>query len=262
MKYYRMNGLGNQFYVFDLRGQAERGYQELHNLTQADYDQLVVMLDSDKADCFMKIYNIDGSLVEACGNATRCVARLISTEQNKNDVTIETVNRLLNAKKIRDNYQVEMGIAKTEWQDIPLAQELDAREVSVLNEAKFGKGFCVNVGNPHIVFFVADLDEVNLEKEVSHLERNELFPEGVNINVAQIISSKIIKAKTWERGAGATLACGTGACATFFAANQRDLVGLEVRLDLPGGALDISLNESNEILMTGDANLELSMENE
>lgn len=260
MKFYKMNGLANNFYVFDLR-ESHNNYniKELFDLTKLDFDQLINIKTSVKADCFMEIYNIDGNKVEACGNATRCVAKILCAEKKANSVTIETTDRILKAIKIDDDYQVNMGNANLDWRKIPLLRKLTKEELSLLEKSKFSFVNCVNIGNPHIIFLTNYLDEVKLDKEVSYIEKHKYFPEGININIAEIIDKENIRLKTWERGAGATKACGTGACATFYAIYKEGLIASNANLIMPGGELKISLNKAEDIFMQGDANLEKTL---
>ncbi len=256
-----MNGLGNDFNVFDLRKTKELSFAEIIELTKKNnlneiYDQLLLILPSKKADCFMKIYNIDGSLADACGNGTRCVARIIASHLKKEIVEIETENRIISAELLQGGEicEVSMGEAKTKPEEIPVLSNSNLIK-NLLPQKKFGIGFAVNVGNPHIVFFVKNLDKINLEKEVSFLENDNIFPKKININIAEIIDQENIKLITWERGAGATLACGTGACATAYAAYKQKLIGNYVDISMPRGFVTI-IPADNNIIMIGDANLD------
>ncbi len=254
---YLMHGLGNKFAIFDLRKNPDFAYQNYQ--FDYDYDQLIILRASKNADLEMQILNKDGSCADACGNATRCVADIIYQTSGQEAATIETVNRILATKKIAENYQVNMGQANFTWYDIPLAYELDTLNLELLDTQKFGKAVAVNVGNPHLVFFVENIAEVNLAEEVAGLETADLFPENININIAHIADAQNIKLETWERGAGATAACGTGACATAVAAYKKQLIELPVQITMPGGSLKIILNENREILMTGGVKLEKSI---
>jgi diaminopimelate epimerase len=251
IKYFKMNGLGNRFNIFDLRNSHELSFAEIKTLSKKNdiaesYDQLILLLNSNSSDVNMKIYNIDGSEAEACGNASRCVAKILIEDLGQSEISIKTTNRVLHAYAEGDEFKVNMGEVKTQ-KSLP----------NLLDSNKFKGGFQENLGNPHIVFFVDDLDSVDLKNEVSHLEKNfKIFPEGVNINVAQIISDCEIKLKTWERGAGSTLACGTGACATAFAAFENNFCTTnQIKTIMPLGFLKIEIM-GNQVSMQGDANLE------
>lgn len=256
MKYYKMHGLSNQFYVFDMRHSESYNINDLFSFTDKKFDQLIIIKKSDRADCFMEIYNIDGSKVEACGNATRCVAKILCLESEITQLKIETVNRVLIVEKHDKQFKVMMGKAHLNWQEIPLVKPLTNNDLNLLDNDKFTYSHCVNIGNPHIVFFTEDIVKVNLAQEVSWIEKHSYFPQSINVNIAQIIDSQTISLKTWERGAGATKSCGTGACATFFAAYKDKKVKDSANIIMQGGTLKISVNDAEEIYMQGDAVLE------
>jgi diaminopimelate epimerase len=260
VSFYYMNGLGNQFNIFDLRDNNHMDISDVQHFCSqysidSKFDQLILIYDSLKSDAAIKIYNSDYSEAKACGNATRCVGKILTDDLSKDIVTIETVNRTLIVKKVNDLFQVNMGRALTNWQDIPLSQEVN--DIPLLDRNIFSTGYTVNIGNPHIVFFVDDIDIINLKKDVSFIEKHSLFPEGINVNIVKIIDDSTIKIKTWERGSGITLACGSGACASFYIAYINGFIGNTARVILSGGDLHISLSEENEILMLGDANIDL-----
>lgn len=256
LKLYKMHGIGNKFIIYDLRQQENiKIPSELDK--NLDYDQKIILLNSKKADILMKIYNADGSEASACGNATRCVASIIAKETRKDNITIETPNRILQVKKITDTkYQVNMGKPLLSWDKIAVIKDCDTQNLALLTDPKFTKGFALNIGNPHLVFFVDDIDNISLKEEVSFLENHPLFKYGVNINIAQIISKNEIKLKTWERGAGETLSCGTGACATGYVAYHKKLTNNNITISMPGGTLDIKISNNNEIYMSGETELE------
>ena len=249
-----MHGLGNDFAVFDAREQPlamppalAAALADRH--TGIGCDQLIVIEPSAAADVRMRIWNADGSEVEACGNATRCVAALIGR-----DCSIETAGGLLHASPTGDGASVDMGRPRFGWSEIPLAYAMDTAPLP-LGWEMLDRPMAVNVGNPHLVFFVADIAAVPLERLGPQIEADPLFPERINVNIAQVVDGTHIRARTWERGAGLTRACGTGACATAVAAIQRGLTSNEVTVELPGGPLTVAWQPGGSIRMTGPATL-------
>jgi diaminopimelate epimerase len=246
-----MHGLGNDFIIFDARDRplalsAAQIQRLSHRQTGIGCDQLIVMEPSTRADVFMRIYNADGSQVSACGNASRCVAELAG----RTHTSIETQAGVLEAHVEGKIPTVDMGEPKFGWQDIPLAMAMDTHHMPVGWDL-LGDPIAVNVGNPHVIFFVPDVRKVDLERQGPLIERDHLFPERVNVNVAQIVGRQEIHLRVWERGAGLTLACGTGACATTVAAVRRKLTERRVMVHLPGGVLTIEYTEQGRILMGG-----------
>lgn len=256
--FHKMHGLGNDFVICDYRCKdnltlTEERVQELSDRKFGiGFDLLVTLHNDLDADIYMRMYNADGSVAGACGNVTRCVAFLLCQDLKTNEVKIKTDSDILNCKKLGEStYSVNLGKPKTSWQDIPLSQELDGSNLDV-GAKNLGLGYVVNVGNPHLVFFVDDCNKIDLLEDVSQYETSDLFPERINVNVAEIVNSNNIKLKTWERGVGATLACGTGASASFYAAYQKSLVSKRVNITMPGGVLELSLNDQGEVIMVGD----------
>ncbi len=246
----KMHGAGNDFVVFDARSEPLRFTsaqiaQIANRRLGIGCDQLVVLEPSQKADVFMRIYNADGSESSACGNATRCVAWLLK----KSPVTIETQSGILTCETAGDHLiTVDMGAPKLEWQQIPLADAQDTLHVT-LEDDGLADPVAVNMGNPHIVFFVDDVNAVPLHEIGPRIEHHPLFPERVNVSVAQVVSYDTIKLRVWERGAGETLACGTGACASLVAAHRRGLTGMRADILLSGGTLTIEWDDT--VKMTG-----------
>lgn len=258
MNFRKMHGLGNDFVVLDAR-EAPLSMGETRARAIADRntgvgcDQLIVVEPSsaDSADAFMRIHNADGSEVDACGNATRCVAALIMAEGNSSKAVIETGAGLLYASRDKgDLIRVAMGEVKLDWFDIPVSEEMDTLHLG-LKEGPLKDPVGVNVGNPHAVFFVEDVDAIPLTEVGPTIERHRLFPERVNVGVAQIQSRSSIRLRVWERGAGITQACGTGACAALIAASRRDLTDRTAEVILDGGALTIEWADDNHVHMTG-----------
>ena len=256
----KMHGLGNDFVVLDRRaggraldGARARAVADRH--VGVGCDQVIVIEPSETgvADAAMRIFNADGSEVAACGNATRCVAALLFRERNTDHVTIETGAGLLDAAAAPGGLiTVDMGPARTAWQEIPVAEALDTLHMGIA-EGALRDPVGVNMGNPHAVFFVDDVAKIPLDKIGPKLERHRLFPERANIGVAQILSKERLRLRVWERGAGITLACGTGACAAVVAAHRRNLTGRKVEVLVDGGTLLIEWADDGHVLMTGPA---------
>ena len=208
---------------------------------------------SGRADVFMRIRNADGGEVEACGNATRCVAATVMKEKGTTRAVIETVVGLLEAESAtNDLVGVDMGPVSLDWRDIPLAREVDTAHLGI-TVGPLADPVAVNVGNPHAVFFVDDAEAVLLETIGPEVEHHELFPERTNVEVAQVLSAGEIRMRVWERGVGITQACGTGACATLVAACRLGLTGRAAQVRLDGGTLGIEWLENDHVLMTGPA---------
>jgi diaminopimelate epimerase len=260
LKFIKMHGLGNDFVILDGRG-------TLIELTSAQTqmiadrrrgigcDQLIVLEESQNgADLMMRIRNADGGEVEACGNATRCIGKLVMDEKGGDQATIETIGGVLTATKSGDNITVDMGPAFLQWSDIPLAAEMDTMSLD-MSEGMLSNPVAVGMGNPHAVFFVADAAAIDLETVGPILEHHALYPNRTNVEAAQIMSRSHIRLRVWERGVGITEACGTGACATLVAAARRDLSDRKATVELDGGALEIEWQDDNHVLMTGPTEL-------
>lgn len=250
----KMHGLGNDFIVLDARdGSAPTMTNRLaaalaDRKTGIGCDQLVLLEPSTLADVRMRIFNADGSEVEACGNATRAVGLLLAKP-----ASIETLGGMLATDPVEGGIAVDMGEPRFDWDAIPLAYPLDTLTMPVGWEDLENPG-AVNVGNPHVVFFVAETDAVDLQRLGPLIEHDPLFPARINVNVATIVSRTEIRLRVWERGVGETRACGTGACATAIAAMRRGMVDRgKVSVRLPGGALQIGWGADNRIAMTGPA---------
>lgn len=264
----KMNGLGNDFVVLDSRARVLALAPEIVRVI-ADRkegigcDQLIALEPSDKADVFMRIWNADGGEVEACGNAARCVAVVIATEQGRSQVSIETEDQVLGAAVGGDgNVTIDMGVPRLAWDEIPLAEPFhDTSRIELqagpIDAPVLHSPGAVNVGNPHALFFVEDTEAIDLAGIGPMLECHPLFPERANISLVQVMSPDHLKVRTWERGAGLTRACGTAACASAVAAVRRDLAGRKVTVSLPGGDLVIEWREADgHVLMTGPYELD------
>jgi diaminopimelate epimerase len=248
-RFLKMHGLGNDFVIFDARDKplemdGARAAALADRRTGIGCDQLIVVERSANADARMRIWNPDGGEVESCGNAARCVAALIG-----GDCRIETAGGLLTACAASDAAIVDMGSPRFGWHEIPLAYPMDTAAMPVAWE-ELSAPFAVNVGNPHVVFFVDDAQAVDLERLGPLIECDALFPERVNVGVAAV-GPDGIDLRVWERGAGITLACGTGACAAAVAAITRGLATSPVEIRLPGGALIVEWEKGGEMRMSG-----------
>jgi diaminopimelate epimerase len=251
-RFSKMHGLGNDFVVIDARDEplampASRARAIADRHAGIGCDQLILIEPSQTADVRMRIFNADGGEVEACGNATRCVPLFVG-----NDVLIETKAGLLDARQVDGGASVDMGPARLQWDEIPLAYAMDTLTMPVSWE-DLPSPAAVNVGNPHVIFFCDDLDAVDTERLGPLIEHDPLFPERVNVNFAQLVGEDHIRLIVWERGVGLTRACGTGACATAVAAIRRGLAGGPVTVSLPGGDLVIDWAPGGSIRMTGPA---------
>ena len=256
----KMHGLGNDFVVLDARRDPivldELGARRLADRhTGIGCDQLIVLEPPrhPAAHLFMRICNADGSAAEACGNAARCVAWLASRETGEARLSIETVAGLLAAEVLGDDrVAVDMGPARICWRDIPLAREMDTLRAE-LALGPLSAPVCTNIGNPHATFFVADAEAIDLARLGPALEHDPLFLERANIGVATLRDPGHIRLRVWERGAGITRACGSGACAALVAACRRGLAGRAAEVALDGGSLDIHWRSDGNVIMTGPA---------
>jgi len=250
-RFHKMHGLGNDFVIFDAREtpvemDAARARAIADRRTGVGFDQLIVLEPSTQADVKMRIFNSDGSEVGACGNVTRCVALLLGGETR-----IETDGGLISGVAKDGAATADMGEPRFGWDEIPLAYAMDTLDMPV-GWDELQAPIAVNVGNPHVVFFVDNADAIDLETLGPRIERDPLFPQRVNVNVATIRNGAI-RLRTWERGAGLTRACGTGACATAVAAIRRKLVAGPVDVTQDGGTLRIEWSHGASIQMTGPA---------
>lgn len=264
----KMNGLGNDFAVIDTRANplslsAKMARAIADRREGVGCDQVIVLENSPRAAVFMRILNADGSEVDACGNATRCIAALLAAESGRGDVAIETNAGLLTATVNPDGgVTANMGCPRFAWDEIPLARpfaDTSAIEFTVDTGSAppLGAPSVVNVGNPHCIFWVSDVDAYDWGVIGPRVEHDALFPQRVNASIAQVTSRGALRLIVWERGAGLTRACGSGACAAAVAAARRGLTDRKVVVALPGGNLTIEWQTSDDhILMTGPWELE------
>ena len=259
-KAFKMDGLGNDFVIIDNRSNnVELTRDQIIRICDRKFigcDQLIFINKSNKGDAEMEFYNSDGSISGACGNGTRCVAFLIFKETDKKVVDLFVGSNQLKSK-ILENSEVEtiIGVPKTHWKDIPMSENLDTKnlgiEISDKNNSSSKGGIAVNVGNPHVIFFVDNIDDFDLKKIGPMIENNKLFPEKCNFTLANKIRNNHYKVKVWERGAGLTKACGTAACATAVAANLEKLENSSTEIEFSLGKLIINIDQDKKIHMRG-----------
>ena len=261
IEFIKMHGLGNDFVIIDSRSKkisiTDNIIKKLSDRrTGAGCDQLITINNSKKnADVDIEIFNPGGDRAEACGNGTRCVAKILFDEdKNKDSLKIHSDAGILRAKKENENnISVNMGILKNEWSDIPLIKEMNTMNIPILING-YSKGVGVNIGNPHIVFFGTSINKTNLKDIGPKIENHDFFPNKINVELVEIIDSKTIKMRVWERGVGITLACGSGACAAVFASWKKGLTEDNVEVKLEKGSLQINILEG-EAIMTGPAEI-------
>ena len=254
----KMHGLGNDFVVLDDRdGRLAVGEAEARAIGDrrkgVGFDQLLILEPPQHPDAhvFMRVRNPDGSEAEACGNGTRCVAARTMDELGSNRLNVETVAGVLETTRGADGLvTVDMGPANLEWYDIPLAKPCDTLHLDIAN-GPLVDPVAVNIGNPHMVFFVDDADTIDLGALGPKLEHHPLYPERTNVEVVSVLGPDKVRMRVWERSAGITQACGSGACAVSVAASRRGLTGRKVEVILDGGSLIIEWRDDGRVLMTG-----------
>ena len=254
---YRMDGLGNDFIIVDRRENSINLSKEkiikLGDRKVLGFDQILFIEKLQNNSYPITIYNSDGGKVSACGNGARCIAYLLGKNLNINEIKLKTSNRLLNAKIVGDfDVELEMGKPLFNVEEIPLSKKINPSNITLnIDDKIFSGGFCVNIGNPHIVFFAKDCFEHDLKVIGPKIENHDLFPEKVNVTFAEIIDKSNIKVNVWERGAGLTKACGTAACATTIAALKKKFVNNKVDIKFNEGILKIEIDKNDNIFMTG-----------
>lgn len=285
--YIRMNGAGNAFIVVQA---FEEPFHPTADQVRAladpaaglgGFDQLIGIEPSETADAFMRVWNADGSMVETCGNALRCVGWLMLEATDKEEVVIDTLGGPTTARRASSSLPgrvgsgdpegsttaaihevtVDMGAPRLDWSEVPLAEEMDTRgielQVGPIDAPVLHTPGAVSMGNPHVVFFTDQQDDAFVRGSGSLVERHPLFPEGVNVGFADVLDRDRIRLRVWERGAGLTLACGTGACAALVATARRGLTDRRAAVIVDGGELTINWDEaSNHVFMTGPVEIE------
>ncbi len=263
LKAFKMDGLGNDFVIFDNREKANHlDKNQIIKVADRKFigcDQLIFINNSKDCDVELDFFNSDGEKSPVCGNGTRCVAYLISKEKNKKKITTKTSGRILKSK-ILENSIVETNIGKPKfnWDEIPLSKEINNENLGItisdINGLTLTGGYALSVGNPHLIFFFLgknSFHNFDLSKIGPELETHHLFPEKCNVTFAEIINKKLIKVKVWERGSGLTKACGTAACATAVAAHRMNLADKVVDIKFELGSITITIDEDDSINMKG-----------
>ena len=257
---FKMDGLGNDFVIIDQRVKTiNLSKENIVKICNRDFigcDQLIyINKNKDNKDKLI-FYNSDGSISGACGNGTRCVAKLLSKEYGKEEISLETSFGNLHSKILKENLvETNIGIPSMEWDKIPLIKEMNTINLNItingINGEKFTGGIAINVGNPHIIFFVENNDNYKIENIGPVIEQHEYFPEKCNVTIATIKNENLINVKVWERGAGLTKACGTAACATAYAGFITKKVSNNVDIKFSTGILSIRIGNYNSIFMKG-----------
>jgi diaminopimelate epimerase len=260
IKAFKMDGLGNDFVIIDNRKKiTQLSKEQIIKICDRNFigcDQLILIEKDNSTDARLKFFNSDGGESGACGNGTRCVADLISKENGNKTIILTTLSGNLKSEILGNNLvTTEIGNAKIKWNEIPLTNELDTKNLNIKindvnNNEHFG-GTAVNVGNPHVIFFVKEIKDFDIAKIGPHIENYKMFPEKCNVTIGKVINKNLIKVKVWERGAGLTKACGTAACATAFAGLLNKLTENNTDIEFETGKLSIFIDKKNSIHMKG-----------
>jgi diaminopimelate epimerase len=260
IKAFKMDGLGNDFIIIDQRIEnIELSKHQIIKICNRNFigcDQLIIIKKNSKLDAELEFYNSDGSQTGACGNGTRCIASFLSKENNQKEITVWTSSGVLKSNILGNNLvETEIGIPKTNWNEIPLSKNLNTKNLKIKilskNNTEHIGGTAINVGNPHVVFFVENIENFDLKKIGPEIENHKLFPEKCNVTLAKVISKNLIKVKVWERGSGLTKACGTAACATAIAGNINGFVEKKTDIEFKLGKLSIFIDDKNSVHMKG-----------
>jgi len=257
---YKMDGLGNDFIIFDNRDKSicltKDQIIKISSRSNIGCDQVIFIGPDKESDAYLTFYNSNGAEAGACGNGSRCVAYILMKENNKKKTSLKTKGGILHATLDNNLVHLNIGQPKFGWKSIPLSKEMNNKNLKIEVNDKDGeeivRGFSLNVGNPHIVFFVKDLNKYDLERIGPKIENHSYFPEQCNVTFAKVINKNHIKVKVWERGAGLTKACGTAACATTVAAATLKLTERFVNIEFKKGSLNIEWNLDNNIHMKGE----------
>jgi len=260
IKAFKMDGLGNDFVIIDNRQKVtELSKEQIIKICDRNFigcDQLILIENDNITDARLKFFNSDGGESGACGNGTRCVADLISKEKKNKIIILTTLSGNLKSEILGNNLvTTEIGNAKIKWNEIPLSGDSNTKNLDIkikdLNNNEHSGGTAINVGNPHVIFFVDELQNFDISIIGPQLEIHKMFPEKCNVTIAQIINKNLIKVKVWERGAGLTKACGTAACATAFAGKLNNLTENNTDIEFETGKLSIFIDEKSSIHMKG-----------
>jgi len=269
VEFAKMNGLGNKILVVDMRGRADLVTPEaavaLASHPDTSFDQIMAIHDPkiQDTDAYIDIVNCDGSRAQACGNGTRCVVQALASETGRHSFTFQTRAGILNAIEHEDGLiSVDMGQPRFGWNEIPLSEEfIDTRKIELqigpIDNPVLHSPSVASMGNPQATFWVdKDVTSYDLDRFGPLLENHPMFPERANISIARILSDSELDLRTWERGVGLTLACGSGACAAAVNAARTGKTGRTVKVNLPGGSLTIEWRDNNHVIMTGPAEWE------
>ena len=259
-KAYKMDGLGNDFVIIDQREKIINfSKEQIVKICDRNFigcDQLILIKKSKESDANLEFFNSDGSVSGACGNGTRCAAYLLYKECNKKEITFSTYSSVLRSKILKNNLvETDIGVPKIKWNEIPLSENKNTKNLGIKildeNNNEHIGGTAVNVGNPHVVFFVENIENFNIKKIGPLIENNKLFPEKCNVTIAELKNKNLIAVKVWERGAGLTRACGTAACATAVAGNINGYIKEKIDIEFELGILSIFIDKKNNIHMKG-----------
>ena len=260
IKAFKMDGLGNDFVIIDQRiKNIELSKKQMIKICDRNFigcDQLIIIKKNKELDASLEFYNSDGSTSGACGNGTRCVAYLLSKENNKKKITAWTSSAILKSNILKNNLvETQIGTPKTKWNEIPISENKNTKNLGIKimdeNNNEHIGGTAINVGNPHVVFFVENINNFNIKKIGPIIENDKLFPEKCNVTLAKVINDNLIKIKVWERGAGLTKACGTAACAAAAAGNINGFTKEKTDIEFELGKLSIFIDAKNNIHMKG-----------
>ena len=260
IKAYKMDGLGNDFVIIDQREKIINfSKEQIVKICDRNFigcDQLILIKKSKESDANLEFFNSDGSVSGACGNGTRCAAYLLYKECNKKEITFSTYSSVLRSKILKNNLvETDIGVPKIKWNEIPLSENKNTKNLGIKildeNNNEHIGGTAVNVGNPHVVFFVENIENFNIKKIGPLIENNKLFPEKCNVTIAELKNKNLIAVKVWERGAGLTRACGTAACATAVAGNINGYIKEKIDIEFELGILSIFIDKKNNIHMKG-----------
>ena len=260
-KAYKMDGLGNDFVIIDQRDKIiEFSKKEIVKICDRNFigcDQLIFIKKNKELNASLEFFNSDGSISGACGNGTRCVAYLLSKEDNKKEIIVWTSSSVLKSKILNNNLvETDIGIPKVKWNEIPINENKNTKNLGIKildeNNNEHIGGTAVNVGNPHVIFFVENIDNFNIKKIGPSIENDKLFPEKCNVTLAKLVNKNLVRVKVWERGAGLTKACGTAACATAVAAFKKKIADNMIDIQFELGKITITINKNNSINMKGE----------
>ncbi len=268
LRFLKMNGLGNDFVVVQGAHDFHPTPEQVRSWGSRDggvgFDQLIAISNDGGQSPLVRFWNNDGEQVGACGNGSRCVGWLLMQASGKDEAVFHTAERVLMAARAGENHvAVDMGEPRLKWNEIPLSEDMDTRNIELqigpIDHPRLHTPGAVSMGNPHVVFFVDhEPTDAEVTGDGSLIEHHPLFPQAVNVGFAHLLATDRIRLRVWERGAGLTKACGTGACAALVAAARRGLTGRKATMILDGGKLEIDWRDDNHVIMTGPVAVEFS----